>query len=282
MSHSGQSYLSTHSRSRAFTLIELLVVIAIIAILAAILFPVFAQAKAAAKRTATLSNVKQMALGNVMYANDFDDTVVTVWQQWPQSLFAIQLLYPYTKNIDLVWDVTTGIPNIAGGRPMTSTNQWGAWGNWTTTGTIAWSNGGMTNPSNGYRPRVMSSQENPAELMIFAAAQTPSPLGLLAFTETQPSCYQTGGTRGADPQSPGRAAFRQHNGMLPAAIMDGHVRLAKGMFYVAPNNDCDAQTFQWWSQRSSQANYTPVNDWSTHYLTPRVLNFWGTWWDASR
>ena len=58
---------------KAFTLIELLVVIAIIAILAAILFPVFAQAKAAAKKTASLSNVKQQGLGIVMYGGDTDD-----------------------------------------------------------------------------------------------------------------------------------------------------------------------------------------------------------------
>jgi prepilin-type N-terminal cleavage/methylation domain-containing protein/prepilin-type processing-associated H-X9-DG protein len=61
-------------KSNAFTLIELLVVIAIIAILAAILFPVFAQAKAAAKKTVCLSNLKQLGLGEVMYAGDFDDT----------------------------------------------------------------------------------------------------------------------------------------------------------------------------------------------------------------
>jgi prepilin-type N-terminal cleavage/methylation domain-containing protein/prepilin-type processing-associated H-X9-DG protein len=59
---------------RAFTLIELLVVIAIIAILAAILFPVFAQAKAAAKKTSDLSNVKQSLTAQHMYAGDNDDT----------------------------------------------------------------------------------------------------------------------------------------------------------------------------------------------------------------
>ncbi|MHB8636853.1 MAG: prepilin-type N-terminal cleavage/methylation domain-containing protein [Fimbriimonadaceae bacterium] len=58
---------------KAFTLIELLVVIAIIAILAAILFPVFAQAKLQAKTIAGLSNLKQLALGNQMYYNDNDD-----------------------------------------------------------------------------------------------------------------------------------------------------------------------------------------------------------------
>jgi len=58
---------------KAFTLIELLVVIAIIAILAAILFPVFAQAKLAAKKTSDLSNTKQIDLGMILYEGDSDD-----------------------------------------------------------------------------------------------------------------------------------------------------------------------------------------------------------------
>lgn len=61
------------NRNRAFTLIELLVVIAIIAILAAILFPVFAQAKIAAKKASSISNIKQLALGVIMYQGDVDD-----------------------------------------------------------------------------------------------------------------------------------------------------------------------------------------------------------------
>jgi len=61
------------TQAKAFTLIELLVVIAIIAILAAILFPVFAQAKAAAKKTSSLSNIKQIGTAFQMYTNDYDD-----------------------------------------------------------------------------------------------------------------------------------------------------------------------------------------------------------------
>ncbi len=60
-------------RSKAFTLIELLVVIAIIAILAAILFPVFAQAKLAAKKTVDLSNMKQIGTMMALYGNDYKD-----------------------------------------------------------------------------------------------------------------------------------------------------------------------------------------------------------------
>lgn len=61
--------------TKAFTLIELLVVIAIIAILAAILFPVFSQAKEAAKKTTCLSNFKQLSTGIGLYQNDFDDVL---------------------------------------------------------------------------------------------------------------------------------------------------------------------------------------------------------------
>jgi prepilin-type N-terminal cleavage/methylation domain-containing protein/prepilin-type processing-associated H-X9-DG protein len=63
------------NRRKGFTLIELLVVIAIIAILAAILFPVFAQARAKARQTTCLSNEKQIGTGLIMYAQDYDETL---------------------------------------------------------------------------------------------------------------------------------------------------------------------------------------------------------------
>jgi prepilin-type N-terminal cleavage/methylation domain-containing protein/prepilin-type processing-associated H-X9-DG protein len=94
---------------KAFTLIELLVVIAIIAILAAILFPVFAQAKEAAKKTVCLSNVKQIGTGLVMYLGDYDDTVPrqAYWDWNPTGGWATgaggmhewsEVVLPYIKN----------------------------------------------------------------------------------------------------------------------------------------------------------------------------------------
>src|SRR5438132_966780 len=68
--------------ANAFTLIELLVVIAIIAILAAILFPVFAQAREAARKTACLSNEKQLALAARMYMSDNDDALYHHHEEW--------------------------------------------------------------------------------------------------------------------------------------------------------------------------------------------------------
>lgn len=85
---------------KAFTLIELLVVIAIIAILAAILFPVFAQAREAAKDTGQLSNVKQLGTAVIMYAGDYDDLLpLTMRRVQPTTFTTWQVLVdPYVKN----------------------------------------------------------------------------------------------------------------------------------------------------------------------------------------
>src|SRR5690554_1952004 len=113
---------------RGFTLIELLVVIAIIAILAAILFPVFARAREKARQTSCLSNVKQINLGILMYAQDWDEVLPPYrWNQEPPSSvwidrdnsaatnrhFWAQCVEPYLKNLDIMfcpssaWETST-------------------------------------------------------------------------------------------------------------------------------------------------------------------------------
>ena len=118
-----------------FTLIELLVVIAIIAILAAILFPVFAQAREKARQTQCLSNMKQIGLGIFMYAGDYDDTLPTVLTSLPvdtvypayfpgetdlwSSAGWQPLVQPYLKN-----DKITICPTSKGKKPYADVNAW--------------------------------------------------------------------------------------------------------------------------------------------------------------
>ena len=92
-------------KHKGFTLIELLVVIAIIAILAAILFPVFARAREKARQSSCLSNVKQIALGVLMYAQDYDERLLA-YRSDPRPAHSTiswaTLIDPYIKNAQ-VW-----------------------------------------------------------------------------------------------------------------------------------------------------------------------------------
>ena len=106
---------------RGFTLIELLVVIAIIAILAAILFPVFARAREKAESTACLGNTKQLALALNMYVQDYDEMVPyssfeNGWTLWgvlhPYMKNWEILICPSKKTIGKVWIYTPGFGRV--------------------------------------------------------------------------------------------------------------------------------------------------------------------------
>lgn len=90
---------------RGFTLVELLVVIAIIAILAAILFPVFAQAKEAAKKSSCLSNSRQQGMALALYLQDSDDVIPTAYLDYNTNEYSDiwNLVLPYTKSQDLFY-----------------------------------------------------------------------------------------------------------------------------------------------------------------------------------
>lgn len=126
-----------HSSRSGFTLIELLVVIAIIAILAAILFPVFAQAREKARQASCLSNLKQLTMGWLMYAQDYDET----FPQWKwdvnwangsgnpnnnaTSLWC-NAIFPYVKNVQVY-----SCPSDA--RGITAQQAFGGWFNFNNT-----------------------------------------------------------------------------------------------------------------------------------------------------
>ncbi len=170
---------------KAFTLIELLVVIAIIAILAAILFPVFAQAKLSAKKIASLSNVKNLGTASQIYLGDYDDTTPSIWgttnsaactpptqiagcsNEWWMPLF------PYFKSIDLIYSSER---NDADNHPVRTgvygARKLSAYGyNW---GPFGWRGGGMlekqvaiSTGGNINRGKSATSIENVAQMVAY-------------------------------------------------------------------------------------------------------------------
>jgi prepilin-type N-terminal cleavage/methylation domain-containing protein/prepilin-type processing-associated H-X9-DG protein len=97
--HSEVSPMASRTADRSgFTLIELLVVIAIIAILAAILFPVFARAREQARRSSCLSNLKQLGLAAMMYGQDYDEQLPVGVTQGNPLWDVVNALMPYVKN----------------------------------------------------------------------------------------------------------------------------------------------------------------------------------------
>jgi prepilin-type N-terminal cleavage/methylation domain-containing protein/prepilin-type processing-associated H-X9-DG protein len=119
------------NRRSGFTLIELLVVIAIIAILAAILFPVFARAREKARQTSCLSNLKQIGLAEKMYEQDYDERMAS-YSSHPGAAADYsyrEMLEPYLKNDQIVlcpsddrdsgWSYGPNISNVGIGNPAT-------------------------------------------------------------------------------------------------------------------------------------------------------------------
>ena len=203
---------------KAFTLIELLVVIAIIAILAAILFPVFAQAKSAAKGTVCLSNLKNVGTASILYSGDFDDLKVpkygsyddkyTYWW-FGSTTYPVTtvdgtkgILYPYMKSQDIM-----DCPNNKGiAADPYSGLKFG----------LAMNTGNMAIPDGYLDQQSMTSFESPAETIYYAdAGQEAYKSGayLLADTTEFMCSFDT-------------AVHGRHNKRTNVAWYDGH---AKGM-----------------------------------------------------
>jgi len=151
------------TRRTGFTLIELLVVIAIIAILAAILFPVFARAREKARQTSCLSNLKQIGLAEKMYEGDYDELTATYIQGAPNGVSAmpswIDLLEPYTKNTQLFSCPSSAVEYRSGG--VGHLGSYGA--NITDAGVLS-----ASNLTYLFCNRKIASLQYPAQTAIFA------------------------------------------------------------------------------------------------------------------
>ncbi|MGC9318909.1 MAG: DUF1559 domain-containing protein [Armatimonadota bacterium] len=214
-------------RRRGFTLIELLVVIAIIAILAAILFPVFARAREKARQTSCLSNVKQLALGTLMYVQDYDETLFTWSSEQPSPLHPAAAVYPYVKNLAIYTCPSSG----ATGR-VTEADFGGEYVGWDwyrvkeplklfpgpVNRGYAWANSGTMRFTHGApsAPYTLAACDYPAEkIMLGDAVHIWGGLGTIAWAN---GCCGWSGSRIA----PEDGSWSRHNGGENVAFVDGH------------------------------------------------------------
>lgn len=205
-------------KNHGFTLIELLVVIAIIAILAAILFPVFAKAREKARQASCVSNVKQIMNAATMYTQDYDETMTWSVNKWstgtyadPWITWAVQLM-PYIKN----WDVYA-CPSTKKGSMM---GYWGVdynvWPTYAVT-TYIWDSGAAPSPV------PLAAIQNPADKIYIADANHPV-CGDARGWLTSSACGQW--TCGGNVSATGKWLVPHSDGLCVGYI-DGHVKWVK-------------------------------------------------------
>ncbi len=212
-----------------FTLIELLVVIAIIAILAAILFPVFAQARAAARRASCLSNLKQLGTATMMYVQDYDETYPIVYNgggscshaEWP-------LLFPYIKNMNVfscpdggqTGGNSPGCLSTISGIPVMPANFRTHYGyNW---GPLIYAGGGLHGP-------VQTASNGVSFQSGVSAAAISAPADTFVYADSYDTYRPTMGLDWLlDSYNGGQSqSGMRHGGKFNVAFADGHAKLVQ-------------------------------------------------------
>ena len=222
---------------KGFTLIELLVVIAIIAILAAILFPVFARAREKARQASCQSNLKELALGTLMYAQDFDECY-PCWDRGPSDetqspFYPGRAIMPYVKNLQ-IFTCPSGadIP----GSHTSDPNTWNTYRSFHCPGPISTGYGWNTHIFGRATPYKMAQIRYPAgTFMVSDSAHMYGGEGAILWAN---SCCDGQGTGGSpldgflSDGTPTPDRFSRHNGGENHAYLDGHVKwhTTRGVF----------------------------------------------------
>jgi prepilin-type N-terminal cleavage/methylation domain-containing protein/prepilin-type processing-associated H-X9-DG protein len=227
--------MGRHPHRRAFTLIELLVVIAIIAILAAILFPVFAQAREKARSITCTSNLKQLGLAWLLYAQDYDETLPLTAEKLPNGaqVFWQSVVEPYIKggvkslsngqtdvgeklSIYICPDYLTVAPDRdEAGNKRDNAPSIGQYPLSSYAPNIA-----VTTAWWGLGQKSMGDSANAGVL-----AQIAEPAQIVLLAPNHDCCIETWG--GGGPNNWTRAA-RRHSGGENYALVDGHVKWFRG------------------------------------------------------
>jgi prepilin-type N-terminal cleavage/methylation domain-containing protein/prepilin-type processing-associated H-X9-DG protein len=220
-------------KRRGFTLIELLVVIAIIAILAAILFPVFAKAREAARATACKNNLKQIMTSFQMYVQDYDEmmpssrinqgtgTCDEAFNSAYYGGWVGNVLQPYAKNggIFRCPSHAAVLPNNAGPGGCTTDPRYFrvsySYNYSGTGGTAAGASGNYPHPAN-----TMAAVLRPADLALFWDSDNRWSDGSNMYTRDI-AWYNAKNT------TPGSASGARHSDLLNFGYLDGHVKAAR-------------------------------------------------------
>lgn len=211
---------------RAFTLIELLVVIAIIAILAAILFPVFAQAREKARQAACLSNEKQMGLGLMQYTQDYDETYPChqYYEAGTGKFYSWQtVVNPYVKSKDVYKCPSNPLneTQVAGGGTDYPIS-------YVPNGAV------MPNYSQGW-VTTLSDINAPAGTVLALESRSPwAALGAWNVVYDRPSSQAAYYPAGAPVPGPKQGAAHQHARHINIIFADGHAKATKFARTVSP------------------------------------------------
>ena len=225
---------------KGFTLIELLVVIAIIAILAAILFPVFAKVREKARQIACLNNEKQMGLGIVQYVQDNDEKMPWLINYGEKAGAANEaicwrdLIGPYLKSEDVFRCPDNPNGSKKGNDPVLLAAEGGFGGNphWVSYGANGHPFDGFSDPAAipqaGERP-LMPDYANAGTTSL---AQIEYPSELIVIGET--TMHWPDMPWGADSGGPAPQVFEGHNGRANYVFADGHAKNMTGVSTAKP------------------------------------------------